>query len=995
MEDVVRALVDRMRALVDVYDKGGVAAFQHAFARAAIHVLSREITGERQRLEAIADSLPGLVGFVDMEARYQYVNAAYEAWLGRPRAFFLGQRIRDIAPPGAYATIEKQIDLALAGERVQFHQRVTYPTAVRDVDVQYLPVHDSGGIQIGFAILVLDVTSEIALAASQTRTTERLQRLLAVAGQLATATSSEEVGRAVVDAGIEALDATMAGVWLVEGDSLVLLRSNGFTDAHRAAFTKIDIASTNPVATAVRERRPVWIASRGQYAQQFTDTEAAFRPADAPPLAFGAVPITIEGAAVGAIAFVFHDERRLTSEERTYIEVLAAQSSDALARAKLHARLVEALDISQAMIQASPAAIVLLDANARAHAWNATAERVFGWRAEDVLGKVPPVIAKEQMGVLFANIAQVLGGEPLSGFEATRQRADGSLIDLQIYAAPVKRSTGEVQCLTMMFDITERKRIERGRQLVADTSALLARSLDWSAMTAQLVALPVPSFVDWCMVHLLDGNLLRAIAMTGANDPSELPVTEHRPDQGAVSRAIVTGETQVLGDLDDAKYQAIARDATHLAQMRGRAMRSYMAAPMRAGGRVIGAFLFGSRTRNFDAVDRAIAEGLAAHAADAIENARLYRDATTARSEAEAASRAKDQFLAMLGHELRNPLAPITTALELMALRPPPHTREREVIGRQVVHLTRLVDDLLDVSRITRGKIELARERVSIASVVARAVELASPLLEQRSHVLSVDAPEDLAVEGDPTRLAQVVANLLTNAARYTPARGYIEVTARKDDGHVVLRVRDNGIGIAAESIAGIFDIFVQGPQSIARTEGGLGLGLAIVRSLVQMHGGVVTATSDGLGHGAMFEVRLPASPPSSAEMRAVAAQMSPERIRRRVLVVDDNRDAADLLAELLSEHGHEVRTAHDGPDALRVAAELRPDVALLDIGLPVMDGYELAQRLLETVGPLRLIAVTGYGQSADRERAHEAGFHVHLAKPVGIEQLYKAVDGG
>ena len=948
---------------------------------------------ERQRLESIADSLPGLVGFVDMDTRYQYVNAAYEAWIGQPRSFFVGKRIRDITTPENYALIAARVERAVAGERVQFRERVMYPSGPRDVDVQYLPVRDTAGKQIGFSILVLDVTSEIALATAQVRTTERLRRLLVVAGQLATATSAEEVGRAVVDAGVQALEAAMAGMWLVTGDSLVLLRASGFTDQYRQAFTRIELSSNNPIAAAVRERRPLWIGSRGQYAQQFTETEATYRPEGPPPLAFGAVPIAIEGASVGALVFVFHDERRLTAEERTYIEVLAAQCSDALARARLHAQLVEALDISQAMIHASPAAIILLDAAGRVHAWNAAAERVFGWRADQVIGHAVPTVAEAQRADFLDQIGRVLGGTVVAGYEATRLTADGRPIEVQVYAAPVRRTGGEVLALAMIFDITERKRIDRGRQLVAEASGLLARSLDWQQMRVQLVALPVPTFADWCMVQLLEGDQLRAIAMTGVTDSSRLPVFEHRPDRGAVSRAVATGETHVLDDLDDVKLREIARDDKHLEQLRALGMRSYMAAPMRAGGQVIGAFLFGSRSRNFDAVDRAIAESLAAHAADAIENARLYREATTARADAEAASRAKDQFLAMLGHELRNPLAPITTALELMTLRPPPHTRERDVIERQVSHLARLVDDLLDVSRITRGKIELARHRVSLASVVTRAVELASPLLEQRSHALSVSVPEDLAVDGDSTRLAQVFANLLTNAARYTPSRGYIDVTARRDDGELVLRVRDNGIGIAPDALTSIFEIFVQGPQTIARTEGGLGLGLAIVRSLVQMHGGTVTAHSEGLGKGAMFEVRLPAAKPSSAEIAAATPPATVQRPRLRVLVVDDNRDAAELLAELVAERGHVVRTAHDGPDALRVAAELRPQIALLDIGLPVMDGYELAGRLRELLGPVRLIAVTGYGQASDRERARAAGFDVHLAKPVAVEKLYKALD--
>ena len=368
--------------------------------------------------------------------------------------------------------------------------------------------------------------------------------------------------------------------------------------------------------------------------------------------------------------------------------------------------------------------------------------------------------------------------------------------------------------------------------------------------------------------------------------------------------------------------------------------------------------------------------------------------AQEARLEADRASRAKDEFLAMLGHELRNPLAPIQTALQLMRLRGDATAeRERTVIQRQVDHLTRLVDDLLDVSRIARGKVHLRRERIEIAEIVAKAVETASPLLEQRAHALDVDVPrEGLAVEGDPVRLAQVASNLLTNAAKYTESGGRVSVRAAREDGQVVLRVRDTGVGISPELLPRVFDSFVQGGQSLDRSHGGLGLGLTIVRSLVSLHGGSVSAHSDGPGQGSEFAVRLPAAAPGVADAcgRHAGEAGTPRVDGLRVLVVDDNADAAEMLAEALSLHGHETRVAHDGPAALRICQEFRPAVALLDIGLPVMDGYELAGRLRSLAGmeDVRLIAVTGYGQDTDRDRSRAAGFHSHLVKPLDLDAL-------
>jgi PAS domain S-box-containing protein len=371
-------------------------------------------------------------------------------------------------------------------------------------------------------------------------------------------------------------------------------------------------------------------------------------------------------------------------------------------------------------------------------------------------------------------------------------------------------------------------------------------------------------------------------------------------------------------------------------------------------------------------------------------------DQKRAEKVAEAANRAKDEFLAVLGHELRNPLAPIVTAVQLMKLRDPEHHgKERTVIERQAQHLVRLVDDLLDVSRITRGKVELKRRRVELSEVVAMAIETASPLFEQRRHRLEVDVPpHGLGIHGDPERLAQVVANLLTNAAKYTNPGGRILVGARRDGDHVVMRVQDNGTGIAPELLPRVFDMFVQDGQALDRSQGGLGLGLTIVRSLVELHGGSVEARSAGVHRGAEFIVRLPAFAHTDAEGRSPLisgdhAGPAPNA-KLRILVVDDNQDAADLLAATLELLGHRTRIAHDGPEALAAATEFAPDVALLDIGLPVMDGYELAQRLRQqrASAALKLVAITGYGQEADRSLSQAAGFLDHLVKPVDVSSL-------
>ncbi len=367
-----------------------------------------------------------------------------------------------------------------------------------------------------------------------------------------------------------------------------------------------------------------------------------------------------------------------------------------------------------------------------------------------------------------------------------------------------------------------------------------------------------------------------------------------------------------------------------------------------------------------------------------------------ARKLAESGNRAKDEFMAMLGHELRNPLAPILTAIELMKMRgDDTYPKERAVIERQVRHVVRLVDDLLDVSRMTRGKVELVKKPVEVADCVAAAIELSSPLFEQRAHALVVDVPHGLIVDGDSTRLAQVFANLLTNSAKYTPTGGEVRVTARRDGDRIVVKVRDNGIGIRAEMLPRIFDLFVQERQGLDRSEGGLGLGLAIVRSLVDLHDGTVEATSEAPGKGAELTVSLPAFAPSAAaEVGTDDAVHARQPGGSRILLVDDNEDAADLLAESLRMLGHDVVVAYDGPSALAILDSMTPQIGLLDIGLPVMDGYELARRIHARAGleSLPLVAVTGYGQASDRSAAADAGFEELLVKPLTIGSLTAAV---
>lgn len=361
------------------------------------------------------------------------------------------------------------------------------------------------------------------------------------------------------------------------------------------------------------------------------------------------------------------------------------------------------------------------------------------------------------------------------------------------------------------------------------------------------------------------------------------------------------------------------------------------------------------------------------------------------------------EFIAMLAHELRNPLAPIRNATSIMGLRPVSASQLawcREIIERQVVHLTRLVEDLLDISRITTGKIKLDREPLDIGVALVHAIESCRAILDAKRHSLDVKlAPETMRVHGDMTRLSQVIVNLLNNAAKYTPEGGRIQVTAEPDGEHVVIRVRDNGIGIPAHLLDKAFDLFVQGERALDRAEGGLGIGLTLVRRVVSMHGGKVAAASEGAGRGSELTVRLPRlreKPQTNANTVAQDPKSPLNGKSRRVLVVDDSRDSAESMALLLRLSGHEADTAHDGPSALSHAQRLRPEVILLDIGLPGMNGYDVAKQIRASPGleHVRLVAMTGYGQEEDQRRSIEAGFDVHLVKPLAIDDVAAVVGG-
>ena len=658
-------------------------------------------------------------------------------------------------------------------------------------------------------------------------------------------------------------------------------------------------------------------------------------------------------------------------------------------------------------------AVIATDAKGRVTFMNGLAERLTAWNAQDAAGKPLPevfhILAEYNRQLVENPVDRVLREGKVVGLanHTILIGRNGVEVNIDDSAAPIRSTKGELVGTVLVFrDVSERRAEELRRSFIAKATAELASSLDYKHTLATVARLAVPTIADWCAVDIAAEDGLERLAVEHV-DPEKVRLVfdiqrRYPPDRNSPSgtyQVLRTGEPTFISDIPDAMLVAAARDEEHLALIRKLELHSYLAVPLKVNQRVLGVLTLAmaESARRYGPRDLEVATQLADRAALAVGQARLFEDTLHARTEAERANRAKDEFLAMLGHELRNPLAPILTALELMKTRAPTVLeRERAVLERQVKHLVTLVDDLLDVSRIARGKVELAKERVDLADTVGKALELAGPVLAERQHEIIREVAEGLVVVGDSVRLSQVLANLLTNAAKYTPAGGRIEVLGERRGAEVLLRVRDNGVGIAPDLLPRVFDLFVQGGQSLDRAQGGLGLGLAIVRSVVELHGGKVFADSAGPGQGSEFRIVLPAAGEMAApsDVPVAGVSRSPER-RLRVLVVDDNQDALELLAEALVLLGHEAVTAPDAATGLDRAEASKPDVGLLDIGLPGMDGYELCRRLRATPGlqSIKLVAITGYGQAADRAQAAAAGFDQHMVKPISVESLQKLLD--
>ncbi|MBI3650513.1 MAG: PAS domain S-box protein [Acidobacteria bacterium] len=653
-----------------------------------------------------------------------------------------------------------------------------------------------------------------------------------------------------------------------------------------------------------------------------------------------------------------------------------------------------------AIVESSADAIISKDLHGTIMSWNRGAQNLFGYTEAEAVGSaITLIIPPEQYEEERQIFKRLRRGEHLAHYETLRLTKDGRKVDVSLTLSPIRAGQGQiVGASSVARNITERKRIEATLQkqserqrLMWEAASILLTTVEPDKMMREIFYKLAPHFeLDTYFNFMVNeaGDALRLESCVGIAE--EIAQSIQRLEFGqAVCGTVALCRTPIVAtfiqDSDDQMTQLV----------KSFGIRAYTCSPLIADGKLLGTLSFASRTRDqFDDDEVEFLRTISHYVTVAYERLGLVR-------ELKENDRRKDEFLATLAHELRNPLAPIRNGLQIMRLAP--DNREaveqaHSMMERQLQQMVRLIDDLLDLSRISQGKIELRKERVNLAEVAQIAIEISRPLFQRYGHQLTLELPDQaIPVEADVTRLAQVFANLLNNAAKYTEKDGQIYFRARQQGDEIVISIKDNGIGIPVFMLTKVFEMFTQAHPLPERTKDGLGIGLSIARRLVEMHGGNITAHSAGYGTGSEFVIRLPAlgSAKPSSLVPEEQAQAPTAAARRRILVADDNVDSADSMAILLGIMGNEVRTANDGLAAVKETMGFRPDVILLDIGMPEMNGYDACRRIRELPEgkEVVIIALTGWGQDEDRRQSQEAGFTHHLVKPVDLGALEKLLD--
>jgi PAS domain S-box-containing protein len=965
-------------------------------------VTDRKRVDEAQaRLAAIVESSQDAIVSKTLEGRILSWNKGAEQLFGHTAQEAIGQFITVIIPTERHDEERMILEHVRSGKRIEHFEtvRVAKDGRLIDISLTTSPIRASDGRIIGASKIARDISAA-------KRAERRLVTQNSVTRALAESATLKDAATRIIQTVCEQLGWELGVIWYVDRRANRLRCSDVWhrTTTEVPRFATICRESSFESGIGLPGR--VWASARATWIPDvFKDDNfprGPFAVEGGLHAAFGC-PIILNDEVLGVIEFFSREIRHVDEELLQMMAAIGSQIGQFIERKRAEEALRDSEQRFRLMAERVPSIIWTAAPDGAITYANERWFEFCGLTFEQNARRWPElVLHPDDYQRCIASWTLALREGTEYEIEVRNRRHDGVYRWFVTRAVPLRDDCGKiVQWFGTTTDIDDRKRSEQTSRFLADASAALAALTDYKSTLEKVANMAVPYFADWCAVDMLefDGSLRRlAVAHV---DPRKIQLAHElfrryppQPsDAHGVMNVLRTGQREWMSVIPDSLLVEATRDEDHLRIARQLGLTSFICVPLRSRKEVLGALTFvtAESGRVYDSNDLAAAEDLTHRAVIAIENANLL-------AALKESDRRKDEFLAMLAHELRNPLAPIRNSVQILRGRDLTLSQRRwatEVIDRQVHQMTRLVDDLLDISRITRGKIELRKERVELADVLINAVEASRPLIEKWGHELTVSvADEPIVLYADPARLAQVFQNLLNNAAKYMDQGGHIWVSAERQDDRAVVRVLDTGIGIPPEMLPRIFDMFTQVDHSLDRAEGGLGLGLTLVQRLVEMHGGSVSAHSEGLGQGSEFVVRLPiAASVQIEELKSAGESTKPRALgSRRILIVDDNRDAADTLALLLRDMGNIVHTAYDGLEAVAAAATYQPEIILLDIGLPKLNGYDAARRIRESPGgaDMLLIALTGWGQDEDRRRSREAGFDHHMTKPVGFATLEK-----
>jgi PAS domain S-box-containing protein len=962
------------------------------------------------RLAAIVESSDDAIVSKTLDSIIRSWNAGAERLFGYTAAEAVGRSITLIIPPERLDEESMILSRLRRGERVDHFEtvRITKDGRRLDISLTISPIHDAEGRIIGASKIARDVTgqkvAERSLRESQEQLAAELEamtRLHALSTRLVAMTDLRAALGDILEEAIRACRADFGNVQLYnpQSQALEIVAQHGFREDFLEYFRTARWDEGSCCAQAMQSGAPVVIedveCDPSYELHRQVAAAAGYRAVQSTPLK------SRDGRILGMLSTHFREPHRPSKRDGRLLDLYARLAADLIERLSYEdalrqseARFRELADAMPQIVWTAGSDGVIDYSNRRWFEFSGSSVGVGndGWRVVIHPDDRPKAVAlwatSRRDGTAFEMEVRLL------------DRRTGGYRWHLMRTLPAHDEAGRVvRWYGSATDIDQQKRAEESARFLAEASAALATVVDYQSTLQKVANLAVPYFADWAAVDVTgeDGSL-RRLAVAHQN-PDKVRLAQelgrrYPPDPDAprgIIHVICTGQPEIVEEITDELLVQSARDEEHLRLVRSLGLKSYLCVPLVVSGKAVGALTFATAEsgRRYSRADLMLAEDLSHRAAVAIENANLYQAL-------KEEDRRKTEFLALLAHELRNPMAPLRNGLQVLRLASnngPAAQEAQGMMERQLHHLVRLVDDLLDVSRISRGKIQLRKERLNVAEVIRSAVETCEPLIKKQEDELTVTLPEQpVYVDADSTRLTQAVCNLVSNAAKYSDRDSRIWLTVAREGEQAVIRVKDTGIGIPANMLPKVFDLFTQVDRSLEKAQGGLGVGLTIVKRLVELHGGTIEAHSEGYGKGSEFVVRLPAVAPAVQESHEPDIAPPRRTVRHRILVVDDNVDSASSLALLLQFMGNEVRTAYNGVDGVEMAKAFRPDVILLDIGMPKLNGYDACRRIRELPWGRKpaIVALTGWGQEEDIQRSQEAGFDHHLVKPIEPAALEK-----